>query len=83
MLLVPTALIIVVIDLGKFIGWVALSCIYINIILDGIVNKLQSSIFHVLCEIERFNKLSFTVPCLKRGTFKSISRYKWLSLAPQ
>ena len=59
MILVPIALIIVLVESLQFIGWVALSCVNINNILDGIVTKLQCFIFHIkiamnrvpLCEI--------------------------------
>ena len=47
MLLVIIAPIIVVIDLMQFIRWVALSRVYINAVLDGIITKMQCSVFHV------------------------------------
>ena len=45
MLLVLVALKIVYLDLMRFIRLVALSCIYINVVLDGIISNLQCSVF--------------------------------------
>ena len=50
-LLVPITLIVVIIDLVQFIGWVALSYICIGIILDGIINKPQYSVIFVKISI--------------------------------
>ena len=53
MFLVPIALIVVIIDPVQFIGWVALSCVCTDIVLDGIINKLQCSIFYVKKSMKR------------------------------
>ena len=41
----------------QFIGWVAPSCIYTDTILNGIVNKLQCSMFCVEKDYEQGNCL--------------------------
>ena len=58
MVLLPVALIIVIIDLVYFIRWVAPSCIYIFIGLDGIIKRLHCSI---LCTKLTINKVSLYV----------------------
>ena len=47
MFLVPIALIVVVINLVQSIGLVAQSSVFTDIILDGVINKLQCSMFCV------------------------------------
>ena len=47
MILVLIALFFVVLDLVKFIGWVALSCIHTDVVLDDVISKLQCSVLHV------------------------------------
>ena len=47
MFLVPIALIVEGIGLVQFIVWVAPSCVYTDIVLDGIANKLQCSMFYI------------------------------------
>ena len=47
MLLPPIALIVVVIDLMQFIGWLVQSCICIDIVLDSTISTLRCSVFHV------------------------------------
>ena len=47
MFLVPIALIVIVIYLTQFMGWVALFYIHTEVVLDDIVNKLQYSIFYM------------------------------------
>ena len=45
MFLVPIALIVAIVGLIRFFEWVALSCIYIDIVLDGSITKMQCSMF--------------------------------------
>ena len=47
MFLVPIALIIVVIDLMQFIGWVVPSRTCVDVILDSSTTKLQCSMFYM------------------------------------
>ena len=47
MFLVPIALIVVVTGPVQFIGCAAPFCIIIDIVLDGIINKLQCSILYM------------------------------------
>ena len=47
MFLVPTALTIIVIGRVQFIEWFVSSCVYADIVLDGIINKLKYSMIHV------------------------------------
>ena len=53
--LVPMALIVVVIGFVQFIEWFAPACVNIDIGLDGIINKLQCSVFHVKIGYEEGN----------------------------
>ena len=50
--------IVLVIGLVQFIGWVVPSCVCTNVVLDGIINKLQYSVFHVK---RAMNKVSVCV----------------------
>ena len=43
MILVSISLIIVFLGFIQFIGWVAQSCVYTDIVLDGSISKLQCS----------------------------------------
>ena len=47
MVLVPIALTIVVVDLVQFIEWVSPSCIYTDVVLNGIINKIHCSMICV------------------------------------
>ena len=47
------ALIVDFIGLVQFIGWVAPSCVYTEIVLDGIISKLQCSVFYVKKDYEQ------------------------------
>ena len=53
MILVHIALIVVVMGPVQLIGWVAPSCICTDIVLDGIINKLQYSIFCIKRSLNR------------------------------
>ena len=44
--MVPIDLIVVVIDPMQFFRWVALSCIFVYIVLGSIIGKFQCSVFH-------------------------------------
>ena len=41
------ALFVIVLDLMQFIGWATPSCVCINIVLDGIITRLQCSMLYI------------------------------------
>ena len=53
MVSVPITLIIVVIGSVQFIGWIAPSHVYTGIVLDGSINKLKCSMFHIKRAVNR------------------------------
>ena len=53
MILLPIALIIVALDLVQFIGYFALSHVYIDIVLDGIITRLHCFVFSMQLAMNR------------------------------
>ena len=53
MFLVSIALIVVVIDPVQFVGRVVPSCVYTDVVLDSIINKLWCSMFHTKKAMKR------------------------------
>ena len=45
----------------QFIGWVAPSCVYTDIVLDGIISKLQCSVFYVKRAMNRVSACVITL----------------------
>ena len=60
MILVPIALIVVNLDYVHFIGWVALSCICTNAVLDSIIAKLQCSTFSMKIAMNKIPPYAIT-----------------------
>ena len=65
MILVPIALIAVVLNHMQYIRWVPPSCVYINVVLDGVATKLQWSVFYMKIAM---NKVLF---CMITSIFSS------------
>ena len=53
----------------QFIGWVAPSCVYADIVLDGIVSKLQCSMFDVKRTMNRVPACAITLILGKKWSF--------------
>ena len=76
------ALFVVLLDLMQFIGWVVPSCIYTEIVLDSVINKLQCSVFYIKRAMNRVEsyahyfriniKIVFWFPSLPFKYYKQI-----------
>ena len=53
MIVVSIALNVIILYSKQFIGKVIQSCIHFNIVIDGIITKLQYTIYHIKIDINR------------------------------
>ena len=53
MILLPKALIIITLDLVQFLTWVVPFCVYVNIVFDVIIVRLQCSILYMKLDMNK------------------------------
>ena len=78
--LVSLALIVAVIDLMQIAGWVALSWIQTDGVLDGIITKLQFSMFCVKRAIDRLYLYDYFNFRLEMVCINSLIPFGWVIL---
>ena len=63
----------------QFIGWVVPSCVYADVVLDGILSKLQCSVFYVKRTMNRVPAYAIALILGKKWSLGVVSYFSvWL-----